>query len=82
MILSVNMVQILTVNQVFDILLQWISTRDWEDALRSVMPKRKMLLSQTPKGTASVGVESILDDARSHDDSLPPGSEVMTQVPI
>ncbi|KIJ22746.1 hypothetical protein M422DRAFT_134047, partial [Sphaerobolus stellatus SS14] len=33
--------KILTVNQVFDILLQWVETRDWEKALYSVMPKRK-----------------------------------------
>ncbi len=61
MILSVNKVQILTVNQVFDILLQWIATRDWEGALRAVMPKRKMLPSQTSKGTSPVDVEGILE---------------------
>ncbi|KAB5595542.1 hypothetical protein CTheo_1003 [Ceratobasidium theobromae] len=33
--------KVLTVNQVFDILVYWVSTRDWEEALQKVMPKRK-----------------------------------------
>ena len=31
----------LTVNQVFEILVQWVETRDWEQALYAVIPKRK-----------------------------------------
>lgn len=33
--------KVLTVNQVFDILAYWVSTRDWEQAMQKVMPKRK-----------------------------------------
>ncbi|KAF9520700.1 hypothetical protein BS47DRAFT_1267650, partial [Hydnum rufescens UP504] len=34
--------KVLTVNQVFDILLCWVERRDWEAAIRDVMPQRKM----------------------------------------
>lgn len=33
--------KILTVNQVFDIIVQWGEKRDWRAALRAVMPMRK-----------------------------------------
>lgn len=31
----------LTVNQTFEILVKWLETGSWEEALTSVMPKRK-----------------------------------------
>jgi tRNA (guanine9-N1)-methyltransferase len=31
------------VNQVFEILVKWVETRDWEKALYSVIPKRKFV---------------------------------------
>jgi tRNA (guanine9-N1)-methyltransferase len=39
--------QVLTVNQVFDILLCWVEMRDWEGAIRRVMPPRKMQDNKT-----------------------------------
>jgi tRNA (guanine9-N1)-methyltransferase len=33
--------KVLTVNQVFEIMIKWVETRDWEKALYDVMPKRK-----------------------------------------
>ncbi|ORY90280.1 guanine-1-methyltransferase-domain-containing protein [Leucosporidium creatinivorum] len=34
--------KVLTVNQVYDILLQYVETKDWTSALQAVMPTRKM----------------------------------------
>ncbi|TDL29643.1 hypothetical protein BD410DRAFT_780115 [Rickenella mellea] len=49
--------KVLTVNQVFDILVTWVETRDWEKALYAVMPKRKF-----QEGGKKVAGESRSDD--------------------
>lgn len=64
--------QVLTVNQVFDILLHWIEKRDWERAFRLVIPKRKM--KNRKGGTTAQQDENADgdndDDADDADDAL------------
>ncbi|KAJ7591474.1 guanine-1-methyltransferase-domain-containing protein [Mycena floridula] len=36
--------KVLTINQVVEIMLCWVQTRDWEDAFKSIIPKRKFLV--------------------------------------
>ncbi|KAG6891705.1 hypothetical protein C0992_010108 [Termitomyces sp. T32_za158] len=49
--------KILTVNQVFEILLKWVETRSWEEALYAVIPKRKF-----QAGVKSDPVSAKLED--------------------
>ncbi len=56
--------KVLTVNQTFEILLTWVETRDWEQALYSVIPKRKFNDSGRRRGggASSKGGESGDED--------------------
>lgn len=60
----------LTVNQTFEILLNWVETRDWEQALYSVIPKRKFNDSgrRRGRGTSSKGGESGDEDGEGECD--------------
>lgn len=49
--------KVLTVNQVVDILLRWVETRDWEDALYAVVPKRKFQTCDKSKEPSEVAMQ-------------------------
>ncbi|TBU43295.1 guanine-1-methyltransferase-domain-containing protein [Dichomitus squalens] len=42
--------KVLTVNQTFEILVKWVETRNWEQALYSVIPKRKFKTEGRKRG--------------------------------
>lgn len=48
--------KVLTVNQCFEILLKWVETKDWEEALYSVIPKRKFQTGE--KGSKATSGEA------------------------
>ncbi|CAE6455859.1 unnamed protein product [Rhizoctonia solani] len=72
--------KVLTVNQVFDILVYWVTTRNWEEAMQKVMPKRKFNANgkKGRRSQAEVGDEDGEEPAG--DDEEPVKSE--EEVPV
>jgi hypothetical protein len=52
--------KVLTVNQVFEILVRWAETRDWQDALTSIMPKRKLASQNASSPSSSSGLGKVV----------------------
>ncbi|PFH49263.1 hypothetical protein AMATHDRAFT_148071 [Amanita thiersii Skay4041] len=54
--------KVLTVNQVFEILVKWVEMRNWEEALYTVIPKRKFQTG-VGKGDAPAAAPSLPDES-------------------
>ena len=64
--------KVLTVNQVFEILIHWVDSKNWEDALYSVMPKRKFTQESNAKPQ---GIQAAMDGNVIEVDEAEPDEE-------
>ncbi|PPQ70721.1 hypothetical protein CVT25_013251 [Psilocybe cyanescens] len=55
--------KVLTVNQVFEILVKWVETKDWEESLYSVIPKRKFVQGGKSSKVANIDAAAVEDGA-------------------
>ncbi|KAH9062743.1 guanine-1-methyltransferase-domain-containing protein [Lactarius vividus] len=59
--------KVLTVNQVFEVLVKWVETRDWELSLYAVIPKRKFQEGSAHEGPTN---EKSIDSTAGSQDEL------------
>jgi tRNA (guanine9-N1)-methyltransferase len=73
--------KVLTVNQCFEILVKWVETKSWEEALYSVIPKRKFLTGEKGKGTTLFAAELVEgaeeEEAEELDEEVSPGNTMV-----
>jgi tRNA (guanine9-N1)-methyltransferase len=55
---------VLTVNQVFEILVKWVETKDWDQSLYSVIPNRKFQqeANDNREAEANIDAATVVDD--------------------
>ncbi|KAF8625590.1 hypothetical protein AX15_005290 [Amanita polypyramis BW_CC] len=56
---SLHTRKVLTVNQVFEIMVKWVETRSWEEALYSIVPKRKFDAGRKNKDVSDSTVTDV-----------------------
>jgi tRNA (guanine9-N1)-methyltransferase len=65
---------VLTVNQVLEIMLQWLVSQDWEKAFMDIIPKRKL-----PETQANKEVDSEQENGQTISDQDQQGSAEITE---
>ncbi|KIK67622.1 hypothetical protein GYMLUDRAFT_154603 [Collybiopsis luxurians FD-317 M1] len=70
--------KVLTVNQVFEIMLKWVETRNWEEAFHCIIPKRKFLESGK-KGKGTKDASAVEEEAETGKDPLGLGTDALEQ---
>ncbi|KAH9927300.1 guanine-1-methyltransferase-domain-containing protein [Fomitopsis serialis] len=68
--------KVLTVNQTFEILLKWVETRNWEEALEAVIPKRKFATEGRRRGGKASRVSEAGNEEGDEDEMVAGATEI------